>query len=79
MAPRIKKWLSLPFLGGGGGISPRNNEKKYNETDGRDARRHHDQEGDLTKHESAADFAKKGEDEIIQDYNAPIHWCDDFS
>jgi len=30
--------------------------------------------GILTKHESVADFANKGEEELIQHYSAPIRW-----
>nr|POE75553.1 hypothetical protein CFP56_53665 [Quercus suber] len=77
MATRVKKWLSLPFLGGA--ISARDLERDHNENRDHSVERHPDRDGILSKHESAADFAKKGENEIIQDFNAPIHWCDAIS
>lgn len=74
MAPPIKKWLMLPFIGSS--ISIRDREHHTHDHGASSKRSHPDQEGVLSKHETAADYAKKGEDEIIQDYNAPIHWCD---
>ena len=74
-----KKFLFLPFLGGGssnrrrssrhhsGNELPGQTEETQNADD-------HVLERELTKHESAADFATKTEEDIVQDYNAPIHW-----
>nr|POF20121.1 outward-rectifier potassium channel tok1 [Quercus suber] len=72
MPRRVKKWLSLPFLGGAS--TAHDFDHNHNEDGDRSKENHPDQEGVLSKHESAADFAKKGEGEIILDYNAPIHW-----
>lgn len=59
----VKNWLFLPFLGGTGGQASRRRERS------RDGRT-----GVLSKHESKDAFANKGEEELVQDYNAPIRW-----
>ncbi|KAK4549420.1 hypothetical protein LTR36_006417 [Oleoguttula mirabilis] len=64
----IKRWLFLPFLGGAD-----KREERHHES-GRDRRNFHGDNGMVVKHESAADFANKGEEELVRDYNAPITW-----
>ena len=64
------KWLFLPFLGGGSDRQSRRQRRRSSQTRG--ASRQGD--GYLVKHESADAFANKGEEELVQDYNAPIRW-----
>ena len=62
------KWVSLPFLGG----RDRGRQDRQRQNGG--GRRFEGDQGVLSKHEAAADFADKGEEDIVQDYNAPIRW-----
>lgn len=63
----LKQWVFLPFLGGSEG------NKKHHHGNSPPGRKFTG-DGELTKKETAADFAGKGEEEIVQDYNAPISW-----
>lgn len=64
----VKRWLFLPFLGGADKRDERHHES------GRDRRKFQGDDGMIDKHESAADFANKNEEELVRDYNAPITW-----
>jgi len=62
----VKKWLLLPFIGSSEGkrepYHPKNDRRQYSG----------DQQ--LEKHESAADYSTKSEEDIVHDYNAPTRW-----
>ncbi|KAI7011185.1 voltage-gated potassium channel, partial [Hortaea werneckii] len=68
---KVKKWLFLPFLGGG---SDRDRGQRRDRSRSRSRRPSRPENGALVKHESADAFANKGEEELVQDYNAPIRW-----
>ncbi|RMY62930.1 hypothetical protein D0863_10791 [Hortaea werneckii] len=68
---KVKKWLFLPFLGGS---SDRDRGQRRDRSRSRSRRPSRPENGALVKHESADAFANKGEEELVQDYNAPIRW-----
>ena len=69
---KFEKWLFLPFLGGSGGDDGGpGSHHAMREGDGRQMAQ---DAGIPSKHESAKDFRNKGEEDIVQDYNAPIRW-----
>ncbi|KAK5131243.1 hypothetical protein LTR08_001212 [Meristemomyces frigidus] len=68
MRVKLKRWLLFPFLGG------TDREQNPHQEKGRDRRHFVGDDGMVSKHESAAAFANKGEEELVSDYNAPIRW-----
>ena len=73
MSMKLQNWLSLPFLGGRS--TDNGHEKQQHQPAGPGGRKTGQNANiALTKHESRANFANKGEEEIVQDYNAPIRW-----
>lgn len=63
-----KHWLLLPFLGSSEG------HREHRHYAARQKETFSGNETFLTTHESAADFAAKSEEDIINDYNAPTRW-----
>ncbi|KAI7035160.1 hypothetical protein KC352_g47071, partial [Hortaea werneckii] len=57
-----------------GGSSDRDRGQRRDRSRSRSRRPSRPENGALVKHESADAFAKKGEEELVQDYNAPIRW-----
>ena len=68
MKVNLKRWLLVPFFGGSDGVQHSHQEK------GRAGRNFTGNDGLVAKHESAAAFARKGEEELVSDYNAPMTW-----
>ena len=68
MKVSLKRWLLTPFLGGS------DEQQKSHRANGRERRHFTGDDGMVTKHESAAVFRKKGEEELVSDYNAPMRW-----
>lgn len=69
-----KSWLSLPFIGS----SSRGQQQNASDHNGRHATRPTNGDGardDANHQRTAAEVAKMKEEDVIADYNSPIHMC----
>lgn len=69
-----KNWISLPFSGFSTKSKPADSADHDKQTNG-----HHGKtkgaQWELNHQKSAAEVSKMAEEEVIADYNSPIHMC----